>query len=294
MDKKIIRLTESDLRYLIKETVQIVLEGEVSDLISKFQSQVMELESQHNELYKQDNRLTNKINRLKKIMKDYPEEAHLHENELNEMIAQRDEIRKKKAEIRAQIKQLQNERNKKLSPRAMRQRAKDIKAGLEPLPSLPGRDVTPKSLWKKRTTSKIEARQIERNNWAEERYKEILTNGFLLVPKAKEATVMSDGRRRFVDLSNPFNKKFSIEKFKEFVGKNHPEKIVKSSLIPRKRERNQLDDVEYYDMKVFLEDNPDYKPNTPNPNTIQFSPEDVPTGKRSISFSPEDMPDYTY
>jgi hypothetical protein len=47
-------------------------------------------------------------------------------------------------------------------------------------------------------------------------------------------------------------------------------------------------------MKVFLEDNPDYKPNTPNPNTIQFSPEDVPTGKRSISFSPEDMPDYTY
>ena len=57
--------------------------------------------------------------------------------------------------------------------------------------------------------------------------------------------------KRILDI-NKMTYSIPVNDFLRFVKNKHPDKKVSKKLIPRKRERNQLDDVEYYNLIINL------------------------------------------
>ena len=52
--------------------------------------------------------------------------------------------------------------------------------------------------------------------------------------------------------TNKMTYSIPVNDFLRFVKNKYPDKKISKKLIPRKRERNQLDDVEYYNLIINL------------------------------------------
>ena len=240
MTKKIIRLTESDLHKLVRESiVRFLMESDESP---------GQLEQQVKELKKQEDALTRQIKKANNMFGHTPELWERRAKTIEELTGKREEIRKQKIDLNRRIKELQGSQTPNNQPSAAQ------------------------TLAKKRGWSEIEAMKIEANVKAEKKYQELLRSGYLIIPNGRTAIRMSDGRMSF-----SWNSRIP-EWLNKHIAINHPEKKLEVKLLPRKKERKQLDDEFHYDVKLILVDNnmPTNNKTTGNSNVIKFSSEDIP------------------
>jgi hypothetical protein len=273
--KKRIKLTEGNIRRIIRMTIHNVLSeefrisnrrrvNEETDNLSGVQSYVDNLRNQIKELARQESGLTSKINKMKSVPVDTPEDFEKRQAAIDEFTNERASIRKKKIKLNQEVREFERNRKNKEVDRAKRLRDKgiEIRASVSEKPKI-SKEIADKRKW-----SGMEASAIEANEYWEKKYQSLISDGYLIFPKAKRAMLLSGGKKKF------YTESISLEKFLKFIEKNHPDKKLKQSLIPRKKERKQLDDVAYFDVKVTLEDN--IAVNQENNNTITFSKKDVP------------------
>lgn len=144
----------------------------------------------------------------------------------------------------------------------------------------------------------------------ERMYNEIINTGYSIVPNVKRGVIMSDGKVKIYNMPssgiNPLWDYERINRFKKFISEQHPEKLVKTALVPRKKERGQLDDEIFFDVKVYLVDNTTGAPQTkettatikaPNINKKPRKPskkvkkqgEAMPKSANAINFSSKDI-----
>lgn len=230
-----IRLTENFIHKIIRESI--------NRLIFEDETEINQLRERVKELSSENDRLTRQIAMaMKKMPSVHPEDWEKRQQVVDELKKKREEVRQEKIRVNKQIKSL---------------------LGKPAASPNPDSDISKKRQW-----SEIDAGKIEANKAAEQKYQQLLSDGYLIYPKAKKAIRLSNGKMKFEWLTKAF------DWLSKHIEMNYPGKKLKPILIQRKKERGQLDDEIYFDVKAVLVDAEPTSTN--NGNRIRFSPDDLP------------------
>lgn len=248
-------VTSKHFKRIIAESINKIISENNLHVI---ENKILVLNNQLNELDKEDARIKHKIDYFKNIAKTVPEEAHMVQGDIDSLTQQLIDIRNKKEPIRAEIKELKKQYAYILSPDRLKKKAKLInEPSEEPAP----KPIRNKEISDNRKKSALELGQMAWKKKWEGIYNRIMTDGYILINKGAEVLLLSGGRTKTKSL-HPM-----VSQLKNYLAKEHPDKKVKYSFIKRKRrDWRQLDDIEYFDLKLTIVDN----------NAISFSPDDVP------------------